>query len=115
MRPVVARHALGPVLHVGLSIVVNFVAVGAVLVFLVAKAAGVAEMENLALDEAVAPQRRIGGVAIRALMIFQACSRRSAYLLAATIGRGSHMHWQRAGRVASIGSIRRVTELGRGD
>lgn len=71
VRPIVALRALGPLVAVGLSVVVNLVAMGAVLVLLVAKSARVAEMQNLALDLAVSPKGRIGRVAVRALMIVQ--------------------------------------------
>jgi hypothetical protein len=75
MRPIMARNALGPIVHVGIGVVVDLVAVGAVLVFLIAQSAGVAEVQYLALDEAVTPQRRIRGVAVGALVIVQTRSR----------------------------------------
>jgi len=69
MGPVVAGIALGPLLDVGLGVVVHDVAVWAVLVLLVAQSARVAEVQDLALDETVAPEGRIGGVAVGALVV----------------------------------------------
>lgn len=74
MSPIVTLAALSPFVAIGLSIVINLVAVGAVLVLLVSESARVAEMENLALNLTIAPKRRVGCMAVRALVIIQSRS-----------------------------------------
>lgn len=81
VRPVVAGGALSPVDRVGLGVVVDLVAMRAVLVFLVAKTARVAEVEDFALDEAVAPKGRVGSVAVGALMVVHPGAARALALL----------------------------------
>lgn len=80
--PIVTLDALGPIMHVGLGVVVHLVAVGAVFVLLVAQTARVAQVQDFALDEAVAPQRRVRGVAVGALVVLEACTRGPPHLLA---------------------------------
>lgn len=86
VRPVVALRALRPFVAVGLSVVIDFVAMGAVLVLLVAKAARVAEVQNLALDLTVSPERRVRRVAVGALVVVQARARVARLLLVRRVG-----------------------------
>lgn len=86
MGPIVALAALCPFVAVGLCVVIDLVAMGAVLVFLVAKSAGVAEVLDFALDLAVSPEGRIGRVTVGALVIVQARAGIARLLLVGGVG-----------------------------
>jgi len=67
-------------MNVGFGVVINLVAVRAVLMLLVAQATGIAKVKDLTLDKTVAPEGRVRGVAIGTLVVLKSSPGGSAHL-----------------------------------